>query len=165
MRAANTSHTDASALIEAHQINDMQPEAAGYNTGVSALSLNFNRIRINWENDGADRSATAAFRQGSGGSWSYKVSVTGLTIAGPPVPPVSLHLYYGSDDHRPHRKPERLHRKPDDAAVQGPLTLSGSSVQRRRDDAVRRSGELGDLAETRLASACSASLGSATATK
>lgn len=46
----------------------------------------------------ADRSATAAFRQGSGGSWSYKVSVTGLTIAGPPVPPVSLHLYYGGDD-------------------------------------------------------------------
>ena len=50
---------DASALIEAHQINDMQPEAAGYNTGVSALSLNFNRVRINWQNDGADRSATA----------------------------------------------------------------------------------------------------------
>ena len=50
---------DASALIEVPQINAMQPEAAGYNTGVSALSVNFNRVRLNWQNDGADSSAAA----------------------------------------------------------------------------------------------------------
>ena len=41
------------------QINALQPEAAGYNTGVSALSVNFNRVRLNWQKDGADPSATA----------------------------------------------------------------------------------------------------------
>lgn len=51
---------DATALIEVPQINAMQPEAAGYNTGVSALSVNFNRVRLNWRKDGADPSAAAA---------------------------------------------------------------------------------------------------------
>ena len=46
-------------MIEVPQINAMQPEAAGYNTGVSALSVNFNRVRLNWQNDGADSSAAA----------------------------------------------------------------------------------------------------------
>ena len=50
---------DATALIEVPQINALQPEAAGYNTGVSALSVNFNRVRLNWQKDGADPSATA----------------------------------------------------------------------------------------------------------
>lgn len=50
---------DASALIEVPQINDMQPEAAGYNTGVSALSVNFNRVRLNW-NRGRDPSSAFA---------------------------------------------------------------------------------------------------------
>ena len=48
---------DASALIETPQINTMQPEAVGYNTGISALSLNFNRVRLNWRNEGSNRSA------------------------------------------------------------------------------------------------------------
>ena len=38
----------------------MQPEAAGYNTGVSALSVNFNRVRLNWTKDIPDPSAAAA---------------------------------------------------------------------------------------------------------
>lgn len=50
---------DATALIEIPQINPMQPEAAGYNTGVSALSVNFNRVRLFWRRDGADPSAAA----------------------------------------------------------------------------------------------------------
>lgn len=51
---------DASALIEIPQINTLQPEAVGYNTGISALSLNFNRVRLFWKNDGANRSAAVA---------------------------------------------------------------------------------------------------------
>lgn len=51
---------DATALVEVARINDMQPEAAGYNTGVSALSVNFNRVRLNWRRDTPDPSAAAA---------------------------------------------------------------------------------------------------------
>ncbi len=51
---------DATALIEVPQIDAMQPEAADYNTGVSALSVDFNRVRADWQKDGADRSAAAA---------------------------------------------------------------------------------------------------------
>lgn len=51
---------DASALTEAPRINDLQPEAAGYNTGVSALSVNFNRVRLNWRKGAAAASAAAS---------------------------------------------------------------------------------------------------------
>ena len=51
---------DATALIEVPQISSMQPEAADYNNGVSALSVNFNRVRLTWGKNGSDRSATAA---------------------------------------------------------------------------------------------------------
>lgn len=51
---------DATALVEVPRINEMQPEAAGYNTGVSALSVNFNRVRLNWRKDTPDPSAAAA---------------------------------------------------------------------------------------------------------
>lgn len=50
---------DATALIELPQISDQQPEAAGYNTGVSALALNFNRVRLRWKNSGDAPSADA----------------------------------------------------------------------------------------------------------
>ena len=51
---------DASALVEVPRINDLQPEAAGYNPGVSALSVNFNRIRLNWSRGKAAPSAAAS---------------------------------------------------------------------------------------------------------
>jgi len=50
---------DATAMIETPEIDSMQPEAADYNSGVSALSVNFNRVRLDWRKNGADRSATA----------------------------------------------------------------------------------------------------------
>jgi len=50
---------DATALVEIPQINPMQPEAAGYNTGVSALSVNFNRVRVNWQKSAANATAAA----------------------------------------------------------------------------------------------------------
>lgn len=54
-------HYDASTLIEVPYINALQPEAAGYNTGVSALSVNFNRVRLNWrKGDNAPSAAAAA---------------------------------------------------------------------------------------------------------
>lgn len=51
---------DASALVEIPRINDLQPEAVGYNPGVSALSVNFNRIRLNWTKGKSGPSAAAA---------------------------------------------------------------------------------------------------------
>jgi len=51
---------DATSMIEVPQINAMQPEAAGYNTGVSALSVNFNRVRVNWQRGAKAASAIAA---------------------------------------------------------------------------------------------------------
>lgn len=51
---------DASQYIDHPQINPGQPQAAGYNTGVSALSVNFNRIRVRWRNGGGSVSASAS---------------------------------------------------------------------------------------------------------
>jgi len=43
-------HYDATQLVETPQINALQPEVVGYNPGVSALSVNFNRVRMLWRN-------------------------------------------------------------------------------------------------------------------
>ena len=51
---------DASALIEVPEIDPLQPAAADYNSGVSALSLDFNRVRLVWGTQGGERSATAS---------------------------------------------------------------------------------------------------------
>ena len=54
---------DASATVALPQIDAMQPEAADYNCGVSALSLNFNRVAPRLaDQNGGDRSATATAR-------------------------------------------------------------------------------------------------------
>ncbi len=50
---------DASATIALPEIDALQPEAADYNCGVSALSLNFNRVRLKWQTTDGQRSATA----------------------------------------------------------------------------------------------------------
>ncbi len=41
--------------------------------------------------------AVATFRVGSGGTWKYKVRLTGLEMPSPATPPVSLRLRYGSE--------------------------------------------------------------------
>jgi D-alanyl-D-alanine carboxypeptidase/D-alanyl-D-alanine-endopeptidase (penicillin-binding protein 4) len=41
---------DATELVETPQISAQQPEVVGYNPGVSALSVNFNRVRLMWRN-------------------------------------------------------------------------------------------------------------------
>ncbi len=51
---------DASATIEVPRIDPMQPEAADYNCGVSALSLNFNRVHLDWSTQNKERTATAS---------------------------------------------------------------------------------------------------------
>ncbi|MCP4381741.1 MAG: D-alanyl-D-alanine carboxypeptidase/D-alanyl-D-alanine-endopeptidase [Hyphomicrobiales bacterium] len=74
---------DASALIEVPHINPMQPEAVGYNTGISSLSVNFNRIRLNWRNGGDGTSATAAaVSEGV----SLPLDMIGLAFADEPPP-------------------------------------------------------------------------------
>ena len=50
---------DATELTEVAEINPLQPQAAGYNTGVSALSVNFNRVRVNWQKSAANATAAA----------------------------------------------------------------------------------------------------------
>jgi serine-type D-Ala-D-Ala carboxypeptidase/endopeptidase (penicillin-binding protein 4) len=50
---------DTTYLSEVPQINALQPEAAGYNPGVSALSVNFNRVRMTWRNGDGGPSAAA----------------------------------------------------------------------------------------------------------
>lgn len=40
---------DASALPELPEIDSGQPRTAGYNTGLGALSLNFNRVQLAWQ--------------------------------------------------------------------------------------------------------------------
>ena len=52
-------HYDATAFLEVPQINTRQPQAAGYNPGVSALSVNFNRIRVKWQNNAEGPSGEA----------------------------------------------------------------------------------------------------------
>ena len=50
-KVAGGFHYDTTHLVEIPQINAHQPEAAGYNPGVGALSVNFNRVRLKWSND------------------------------------------------------------------------------------------------------------------
>ena len=52
-------HYDAKYLLETPQISANQPEAAGYNPGISALSVNFNRVRLKWQNGGENPSGEA----------------------------------------------------------------------------------------------------------
>ena len=67
---------DASAMITLPAIDAMQPEAAGYNCGVSALSINFNRVRLRWQKSGDGRSATAI-----ADSKQLKLPLDGISIA------------------------------------------------------------------------------------
>jgi D-alanyl-D-alanine carboxypeptidase/D-alanyl-D-alanine-endopeptidase (penicillin-binding protein 4) len=50
---------DVSIWPEAQEIDPLQPEASGYNPGVSALALNFNRVRVDWKENGRDATASA----------------------------------------------------------------------------------------------------------
>jgi D-alanyl-D-alanine carboxypeptidase/D-alanyl-D-alanine-endopeptidase (penicillin-binding protein 4) len=59
-------HYDATGLVDTPQISAMQPEAVGYNPGVSLLSVNFNRIRVKWQNDPKAGPTGAASAQSDG---------------------------------------------------------------------------------------------------
>ncbi len=59
-KVAGGFHYDATAFVETPQINPHQPEAAGYNPGVSPLSVNFNRVRLKWWNGGDGLSGEAS---------------------------------------------------------------------------------------------------------
>ena len=74
---------DASASIEVPQIDATQPEAADYNTGVSALSVNFNRARLDWQKNGADPSVKAATVSDN---LTLPLDTIGLAFAGENLP-------------------------------------------------------------------------------
>ncbi len=67
---------DASAAIELPQIDPTQPEAVDYNCGVSALSVNYNRVRVNWQKAGADRTPTVV-----SASRGLTVPLDGISVA------------------------------------------------------------------------------------
>jgi D-alanyl-D-alanine carboxypeptidase/D-alanyl-D-alanine-endopeptidase (penicillin-binding protein 4) len=58
-------HYDAASLVETPQISAGQPQAAGYNPGVSPLTVNYNRIRVKWQN-GDKGPSGEAFAQSDG---------------------------------------------------------------------------------------------------
>lgn len=47
-------HYDESALPAYSRIDLLQPDAASYNPGISALSLNFNRVELQWRREKGD---------------------------------------------------------------------------------------------------------------
>ena len=59
-RVDGTFRYDATATIELPQIDSMQPQAADYNAGIGALSVNYNRVRVGWQTVGGVRSAAAS---------------------------------------------------------------------------------------------------------
>ena len=50
---------DASMWPETTEIDPAQPEASGYNPGVGALALNFNRVLVDWKASGRDMTVMA----------------------------------------------------------------------------------------------------------
>ena len=78
---------DATAMIELPEIDAMQPEAADYNSGLSALSVNFNRVRVGWQTVGGVRTAaaTAASRNLTLPLDGISVAFAGDTLPGPYV--------------------------------------------------------------------------------
>ena len=76
---------DASATVEMSQINTAQPEAVDYNCGISALSVNYNRVRLNWQKVGSDRTPTvvSASRKLTVPLTHVSVAFAGGDLAGP----------------------------------------------------------------------------------
>ncbi len=95
-RVEGTFLYDASATIALPQIDALQPEAADYNCGVSALSLDFNRVRLGWQTNGGDRSATA-----TAVSRNVKLPLDGigLAFAGGDLPGPYVRTGPPSEDH------------------------------------------------------------------
>ncbi|MGQ9365998.1 D-alanyl-D-alanine carboxypeptidase [Azospirillum sp. A39] len=58
---------DVSALPDLPEIDAGQPATAGYNVGVGALSVNFNRFQLSWARDGAGAVAAQAWAVADGG--------------------------------------------------------------------------------------------------
>lgn len=87
---------DDSARIELPQIDARQPEAADYNCGLSALSVNFNRVHIQWTTNGGNRSAVAGAY-----SRNLKLPLSGIsmTFAGQTLPGPYVRTGPAAEDH------------------------------------------------------------------
>ncbi len=84
-RVAGQFHFDESLLPTVTAIDRDQPAAAPYNSGVSALSLDFNRIRVHWKQ--TSRGATVANFSPLPGAGTITIGETvGGTSAGPGRP-------------------------------------------------------------------------------
>lgn len=75
-------HYDTSLLVEIPKINAQQPEVVGYNPGLSALSVNFNRVRIMWRNGDAGPSGEA---RAVSDDVSLPIDSIGFTAAAEPL--------------------------------------------------------------------------------
>lgn len=75
-------HYDTSLLVEIPKINAQQPEVVGYNPGLSALSVNFNRVRVMWRN--GDEGPSGEARAVSDGV-SLSIDAIGFSAADEPL--------------------------------------------------------------------------------
>ena len=100
VRVAGRFAYDVSLLPPIDQIDPVQPDAAQYNPGLSALTLNFNRIALAWEHDGAPGSLKAtAFSESRDGS----LPVAGILYGtAPPGPGPAVPLVRAAGDPREH---------------------------------------------------------------
>src|SRR6266545_2856827 len=70
---------DEGFLLPTHEINARQPVAASYNPGLSALSVNYNRIQLRWQHKlGGTGFATTVLSPADGGVVPLEALGTGL---------------------------------------------------------------------------------------
>jgi len=74
---------DEGFLLPTHEINARQPVAASYNPGLSALSVNYNRIQLRWQHKlGGTGFATTVLSPADGGVVPLEALGTGLLPRG-----------------------------------------------------------------------------------
>ena len=74
---------DESFLLSTHEINAQQPIAVSYNPGLSALSVNYNRIQLRWKRRPGDAAfATTVLSPADGGVVPVEAIRTGLLPRG-----------------------------------------------------------------------------------
>lgn len=78
-RVVGNFHFDESFLVPAPQIEARQAVVAAYNPGLSALSVNYNRIQLHWEQKrGAPTFSSSVFSHAKGGAVPVLAITTGM---------------------------------------------------------------------------------------
>lgn len=72
---------DESLYPRASEIDLLQPESAQYNPAVAALSVNYNRLELRWQQDGKGKRTTQLLSPADGGALPVHGIATGLLDA------------------------------------------------------------------------------------